>query len=133
MNQPYKLDKWECAIIRAFKRGTPENPLTINMLLEIWGERCCMDVKYIDLNYITEHMFEVARKLGLLDDILYSFVNSLNPKENWKYVCRANPYKKDENDFDMILLSRLDSLFSLATIKELNGYEEYLTSIGKEI
>ena len=136
MNKPYQLDKWECAVIRAFKHGTSDNPLTINQLLEIWSERCGMDVEYVHLEYITEHMFEVARKLNLFDEYdgkLLNFIQSLNPKENWKYVCRANPHKKDENDFDMILLSRLDSLFSLTEVSKLNGYVNYLTSIGKEI
>jgi len=127
------LDEWDCRIIRHFKRSTVKNPIDIDTLKGIYSDRCGMDMDYVRLQDITEHLLDLAFELNLLDNSYRfgEFIASLDPKHNWKYVCDVNQYKKDETDFQMILLSRLDSLFSLTNVDKLPGYREYLTSIGE--
>ena len=130
-NKSISLDKWDCKVISLFKNWdvSPENPLTINRLKEIWAERNGLDVEDVEILYITEHFLCLAWDLNLFDNDykFREFIFDLDPKNNYKYVCSVNGYLTEETtDFQLILLSRLDSLFSLALADDLPGYREWL-------
>ena len=128
MNTTYKLDEWDCRLISDFKRSTLANPTTVNSLKAIWAERCDLDIEYVHITDITEHLLDIIFQLNLLDNSyrFREFIHSLHPKDNWKFTCKSNHYSNDETDYDLILLSRIDSLLSLTEVVKLNGYKEWL-------
>lgn len=127
------LDEWDCRLISDFKWSTSANPTTLESLKAIWAERCDLDIEYVHITDITEHLLDIIFQLNLLDNgyLFREFITSLHPTHNWKFVCRSNHYSKDETDYNLILLSRIDSLLSLTEVDKLNGYKEYLISIGE--
>lgn len=133
MNNTFTLDMHDCQLIRHFKHSTPEHPVNIDTLKAIWGNRCGMSMDYVNLYDITDHLLDIVWKLNLLNtEVRFGdFIRSLDPINNWKFTAKSNPYKADENEFQMILLMRLDSLLSLTVVDELPGYRDYLTSIGE--
>ena len=133
MNTNFKLDKWDCQLIRAFKRATSANPTTLDTLKAIWGNRCMLSMDDVHITDLTKHLLDMVFQLNLLDNsyLFREFIHSLHPKQNWKFVCQSNHYTKDESDYNMILLSRIDSLLTHTEVIKLNGYKEWLTSIGE--
>jgi len=125
-----KLDEWDCKMIHLFKSTNSENHITIEKVKQIWADRCGMGIEFMDLALINAHFLELANDLGIFAKSSYKFVEfiySLRPEENWKYTCIANRFlKKETTDFNLILLSRLDSLFSHTLVVDLPGYAEYI-------
>ena len=134
MKDKMKLNEWDCAIIQVFKSCNGQNPATIKRFTEIWVERNDLPDDYIGsmevIGYINEHFLFLARDLGLFENDykFREFILSLDPKQNWKYLCTANGYlEKETTDFNLILLSRLDSLFSLTHVDDyLPGYRDWV-------
>ena len=128
MNTNYKLDEWDFRLIRAFKRATSANPTTLYTLKSIWAARCELDISDVHITDLTEHLLDIIFQLNLLDNSyrFREFIHSLHPKDNWKYVCKSNHYSNDEKDYNLILLSRLDSLLTNTDVVKLNGYKEWL-------
>ena len=133
MNKPYTLDKWDCMLIQDFKRSTHEHPTTIESLKAIWSERCMLSLDDVHVTDLNEHLLDMIFQLNLLDNSykFREFIYSLHPKDNWKFVCKSNHYSNDEKDYNLILLSRIDSLLTNTEVVKLNGYREWLTSTGK--
>jgi len=114
------LDRWDCRMIALFK----SNKDVKDELLKIWGDRCALDPQYCHLKDINNHLFDLALELGL---IRAGFVLSLDSEENFRYVCGRRSYLSLETkDFQLILLSRLNSLFSLTLVKDLPGYLAFI-------
>lgn len=125
-----KLDEWDYKLIKACKSHvSSSNPLTENTFKEIWAERCDLDIKHVDIKIVCEHLLELAQNLGLFDNnyTFNNFIFDLNKDNNWKFICSGRDYiKNDTKDFNLILLSRLDSLFSLTKVVMLPGYKEFV-------
>lgn len=121
---PPKLDKWDCQIISIWKRSKTD---ILGKCLKVWGDRVGMDEDYPDaLEYINEHFLLLAQKLGLFNNEyrFNQFIQDLNSEHNWKYICSKYNKTLDKNtkDFQIILFSRLDSLFSHTEVKDLPGF-----------
>ncbi len=118
------LDKYDCKVITAFKRD--EN-LTVEKISKIWTDRCGLPENYHNvIHFVNEHFLELARSLELFDNCyrFKEFVYDLQPQFNWKFICGARSYlKKDTTDFELILLSRLDSLFRNTEVIRLPGFK----------
>jgi hypothetical protein len=130
MKENITLDEWDCRVIHLFKNWdvSPENPLTLVRLKEIWAERNGLEIEDVPIDYITEHFLGLARNLDLFnnDYRFNQFILDLDKKNNYKFLCSSNGYlTKDTDDFQLILLSRLDSLFSLTEVSNLPGYKEF--------
>lgn len=127
-----QLDEWDYKIIKAFKSMKSG----VRDVIRIWAERCGMDVEYAHVSDINIYLLELAQELGLFDEgrrTLTTFVYELQPSDNWKFVCTRRDYlDKSTTNFDLILLSRLDSLFSLTEVVRLPGYKEWIDKNGKD-
>jgi hypothetical protein len=131
------LDKWDCAFIKLFKGCNSANHVTVDKVKRIWADRCELDLEYCHIEDINQHFLDLANELGLFNKDKYpnrlkNFVFSLKQSENWKYTCVPLEYlNRDTTDFDLILLSRLDSLFSHTLVDDLPGYREYVDNLKK--
>lgn len=130
MKENITLDQWDYKVIRLFKNWgvSAENPLTLVRLKEIWAERNGLETEDVPTSYITEHFLGLARGLDLFgNDYRFNrFILDLDKQNNYKFTCSSNGYlTKDTDDFQLILLSRLDSLFSLTEVSELPGHTEF--------
>jgi len=122
------LNEWDFKIIKLFKSCNYTNPLTTDKIIFVWGERCWMDTVDVNIEHVCNHFLLLAQKLGLfnVEYNLSQFIFDLRKTSNWKYVSLSNHYLDIEtDDFNLILLSRLDSLFSLTDVVKLPGYAEW--------
>lgn len=119
------LDEWDCRLIRLFKRAESTNP---DEVLKVWRERCNLPEGCGHLNDVNRHLIVLAHKLNLFQERFRfeQFIFSLQPEENWKYVTNVSALKKDTTDFNLILLSRLESLFAFAESNRLPGYRIWI-------
>ena len=117
-----KLDKYECALIEIFKSHF-NTPITVRRLKEWIAWRCALPIEYAVLKDVADLALDLANRLNLITP---NFILSLDPSENYVYTCTNRKYfKKGTKDFYRILISRLDSLFSLTNVDKLPGYREY--------
>ena len=118
------LDEWDFLLIQSFKNSTA----TLEQLRRIWARRCALPFNYCHIRDVNNHLMDLAQDIGLFTRCnLGEFVNELDHTHNWKFLCAGRDYlKKDTVDFDLILLSRLDSLFRLTEVKYLSGYTTFL-------
>lgn len=126
-DKPFQLDKWDYKFIKIFKWAIPEDPTTPEKLKEIWAKRCNLAPQDTYLTNINNHLLELAHKLNLFANpyIFKEFIFHLDPLENRRFMCTSSPYlKRETNDYNLILLSRLGSLFALTEVKDLPGYRE---------
>lgn len=114
-----KLDIWDYKLIRALKH----NKNVYNEAKRIWAERCSIKLGEVDLAYINNRLLEIAFCLGLVKS---DFVLTLSSSRNWYYLNNDYFLSEKELDFNLILFSRLDSLFSLTEINKIPGYEDFI-------
>lgn len=119
MNTNYKLSKWDCQIIHKFKMNCGGDNIE-DELIAIWAERCLLNPMNICVKDITDHLLYVVFNSGLLnyDFAFVDFINNINSSD-------ARP------DFYRHLLTRLDILFTNATVDELPGYRQWLLDNNK--
>ena len=131
MNKNFKIDEWDFKIINIFKSHIGETALIIDKIKKIWGERCALDPDYVRVSDINDRLIKIVYYSDVLNDErkFIDFINNFSEKNNWKF---RHAYNKDNPDFDLMLLSRLDSLLSLARIDEIPGYEDFLRNELKE-
>jgi len=125
-NEIKKLDEWDCKLIKLFKN---QNDITEESIKELWAEACEFEIKYVSISEIASHLLDLAREIGLFNNSyrFKSFIFDLNKENNWKYVCLGRPYiQRETEDFNLILLSRLDSLFRNTNVDDLPGYREFI-------
>lgn len=123
------LDKWDCEMIHYWKHASETEPVTLDGMRKIWGERCGIDAENWPIIYIVEHFLKLAYKLDLFDGyfLFTEFILDLEQSKNWKFTCLSNLYlTKETADYQLIVLSRLQSLFSLANVNDLPGYRDFL-------
>lgn len=122
------LDQYDYRLIQLFKSC---KPYTENDVKQIWAERCGTGVEFAQLEFINHHLTLLAYNLNLFsnEDIFTDFIYSLSPKQNWCYVTEKSLLRIHTQDFNIILLSRLASLFSLTKVKDLPGYYEYAINV----
>ena len=124
-----KLDLFDYRLIQLFKSGLPYNE---GDLIKIWAKRCDLRTdsysKQVFIHIINEHLLNLAHKLNFFQSN-YRFINficSLAPNQNMNYSFVSSNVWSKITDFDLILLSRLDSLFGNALPSELPGYKEFI-------
>jgi hypothetical protein len=127
-----KLDKWDCEVIRLFKSCKSLSTVDFKV---IWAERCNVEFDYVKLSDIVEHMLKLAVSLNLLTvDNGHKFILSLDSAHNSNYTAGENGYlSHDTKDFNLILLSRLEALFSFTEADKLPGYAEWLREKRGEV
>ena len=117
------LDIYDNKLISLFKlhNGT----VTLDKLRKIWGERCSISECDVSIRDIINNLLKLAITLDLLrENKLHDFIWSLKQRNNFKYTCTNCDYlSENEDDFNLILLPRLDSLFALTDVKDLPGFE----------
>lgn len=126
MNEPIKLDKWDIELIKVFK-NSHSVPVTVESLVEIWENRCALphNLGYGHISHVNKHLLSLAKNINLFDSdyIFTKFIYDLRPECNGIFLFNGRPYLTAEtNDFNLILLSRLDSLFADTLISRLPGY-----------
>ena len=113
-----QLDIWDYKVIRVFKR----NKNILNEAKKVWAERCAIEEKDVNLLYINYRLLDVAVSLNLVDA---DFIFNLKPDSNWKFISGDYFLSEKESDFNLVLFSRLDSLFSLTEVDKIPGYREF--------
>lgn len=114
-----KLDIWDYKLIRALKW----NKNVLGETKKVWAERCWIEDEEVDLLYVNNRLLEIAFSLDLVG---VDFIFNLKPDSNWQFISKDYFLSKEELDFDLILFSRLDSLFSLTEIDKIPGYEDFV-------
>ena len=122
MNTTVTIDEWDNQLIAFFKSN---NVITLDKIKKIWGKRCGLDLDYVQTKDINEHLLLLAKNLGLFENdyVFKEFIFNLNITENWRFMYNNLKYlNKNTSEFDLILLSRLSSLFALTKVIDLPGY-----------
>lgn len=121
-----KLIEHDYQLIRVCKSSQTD---WIKRFKEILAEMFALVVEDISVHDINNYLLELAKKLNLLGSEYHfkRFIFDLSPKRNFYYTCNRRPELGAETvDFDIILLSRLDSLFALTKAEDIPGYKEYM-------
>lgn len=119
------LDKYDCALIGLFKSC---KPYLQDNVMGIWADRCSIQMEYVKLSDVNRHLLMLAHKLGLFETeyAFETFVFSLQPEGNWRYTSSQTPFlQTDTQDFNLIMLTRLDSLFTHTESSKLPGYSAW--------
>jgi hypothetical protein len=102
-----KLDEWDCQLIQLAKQPKKTEAMDV---VNIWAERCNLELKYISLNDINRHLLRLIFNLQLI----------------------ANPYFFADFVLNMAattteaeLTVKLVDFFSNIETRLLPGYEEW--------
>ncbi len=129
------LDKYDLEIIHTLKRA---NPPSLDNLYNWWSNRCELDMEYVHMEYLVDHLFSIAQIIcpRKLDSIVHDSL----PSQTWKYhslldgitveladkLIKEKAHNEADYAHNLSFARVLVSHIRLTMVKDIPGFDDYI-------
>jgi hypothetical protein len=112
------LDEWDNKMIQLFKSNRVDS---LEEIKQIWADRCALDIEYVQVRDIFEHLMTLAIDMNLITpDNMLRLIEDARPENQWKFGIIPHAGK---NDYYINWLRVISSFLRHTEVKYLSGYE----------
>jgi hypothetical protein len=111
------LDEWDVKMIQLFKSKHSDS---LEEIKQIWADRCALDIEYVQVRDIFEHLMTLAIDMNLITpNRMLELIDDARPENQWKFGIVPHAGK---SDYYINWLRVISSLLRLTEVKLLAGY-----------